>query len=71
MRAVGFDITAHKVVAYFYSGIIAGAGRRIVGLVRRPVSPGRSMSVEAIEVLVIAVIGGLRHPIGRSSARPS
>ena len=28
MRAVGFDITAHKVVAYFYSGIIAGlAGR--------------------------------------------
>ena len=36
MRAVGFDITAHKVVAYFYSGIIAGLAGVLLSLVQRP-----------------------------------
>ena len=36
MRAVGFDITAHKVVAYFYSGIIAGLAGVLARLVQRP-----------------------------------
>ena len=64
MRAVGFDITAHKVVAYFYSGIIAGLAGVLLVWFNGRVSPGTVDVGQAIEVLVIAVIGGLRHPIG-------
>jgi branched-chain amino acid transport system permease protein len=64
MRAVGFDITAHKVVAYFYSGIIAGLAGVLLVWFNGRVSPGAIDVGQAIQVLVIAVIGGLRHPIG-------
>jgi branched-chain amino acid transport system permease protein len=64
MRAIGFDITAHKVVAYFYSGVIAGLAGVLLVWFNGRVSPGTVDVGQAIEVLVIAVIGGLRHPIG-------
>jgi len=64
MRAVGFDITVHKVVTYFYSGIIAGLAGVLLVWFNGRVSPGTIDVGQAIEVLVIAVIGGLRHPIG-------
>jgi branched-chain amino acid transport system permease protein len=64
MRAVGFDITAHKVVAYFYAGLIAALGGVLLVWFNGRVSPGTVDVGQAIEVLVIAVIGGLRHPIG-------
>ncbi len=64
MRAVGFDITAHKVVAYFYSGLIAGLAGVLLVWFNGRVSPGTVNVAQAIDVLVIAVIGGLRHPIG-------
>ncbi len=64
MRAVGFDITAHKVIAYFYSGLIAGLAGVLLVWFNGRVSPGTIDVGQAINVLVIAVIGGLRHPIG-------
>ena len=64
MQAVGFDVTAHKVTAYFYSGIIAGLAGVLLVWFNGRVSPGTVNVFEAINVLVIAVIGGLRHPIG-------
>jgi branched-chain amino acid transport system permease protein len=64
MRAVGFNITAHKVVAYFYAGVIAGLAGVLLVWFNGRVSPGTVDVGQAIEVLVIAVIGGLRHPIG-------
>jgi branched-chain amino acid transport system permease protein len=64
MRAVGFNITVHKVVAYFYAGVIAGLAGVLLVWFNGRVSPGTVDVGQAIEVLVIAVIGGLRHPIG-------
>jgi branched-chain amino acid transport system permease protein len=64
MRAVGFDVTAHKVIAYFYSGLIAGLAGVLLVWFNGRVSPGTIDVGQAINVLVIAVIGGLRHPIG-------
>jgi len=64
MRAVGFNVTAHKIVAYFYSGIIAGLAGVLLVWFNGRVSPGTVDVGQAVEVLVIAVIGGLRHPIG-------
>ena len=67
MRAVGYDVTAHKVFGWFLSGIIAGvagvAGVLLVWFNGR-ISPGTIGVGAAINVLIIAVIGGLRHPIG-------
>jgi branched-chain amino acid transport system permease protein len=63
-RAIGFDLTGHKITAYFYSGIIAGLAGVLLVWFNGRVSPGTVDVGQAINVLVIAVIGGLRHPIG-------
>lgn len=64
MRALGYDVTRHKVVAYFYAGLIAGLGGVLLVWFNARISPGTISVNAAINVLVIAVIGGMRHPIG-------
>jgi branched-chain amino acid transport system permease protein len=64
MRALGYDVTRHKVVAYFYAGLIAGLGGVLLVWFNGRISPGTISVSAAINVLVIAVIGGIRHPIG-------
>jgi branched-chain amino acid transport system permease protein len=64
MRAIGFDVTAHKVFAWFLSGVIAGIGGVLLVWFNGRISPGTIDVGAAIDVLIIAVIGGIRHPIG-------
>ena len=64
MRALGFDTTAHKVAAYFLAGIIAGFAGVLLVWFNGRISPGTVSVAESIGIQVIAVIGGLRHPIG-------
>ncbi|MBS3649490.1 branched-chain amino acid ABC transporter permease [Pseudaminobacter sp. 19-2017] len=64
MRALGFNVTAHKVVAYFYAGVIAGLAGVLLVWFNGRISPGTINVAAAINVLIIAVIGGMRHPIG-------
>src|SRR5262245_23266904 len=64
MRALGFDVTAVKVAAYFFAGIIAGLAGILLTWFNGRISPGTIGVDAAIDVLVIAVIGGIRHPIG-------
>tara|TARA_R110000751_G_scaffold259709_3_gene358970 strand:+ start:1981 stop:3009 length:1029 start_codon:yes stop_codon:yes gene_type:complete len=64
MRAIGFDVTAHKVVAWFYAGLIAGLAGVLLVWFNGRISPGTINVAAAINVLIIAVIGGLKHPIG-------
>jgi branched-chain amino acid transport system permease protein len=64
MRAVGYDVTAHKVFAWFLAGIIAGTAGVLLVWFNGRISPGTIGVGAAINVLIIAVIGGLRHPIG-------
>ena len=64
MRAVGYDVTLHRVAAYFFSGVIAGTAGVLYVWFNGRISPGTVSVGEAIGILVIAVIGGLRHPIG-------
>lgn len=64
MRALGFNVGFHRIVAYFLSGLIAGTGGVLMVWFNGRISPG-SVSVDVvIDILVIAVLGGLRHPIG-------
>ncbi|CAN5170720.1 branched-chain amino acid ABC transporter permease [soil metagenome] len=64
MRAIGYHVTAHKVFAWFLAGIIAGTAGVLLVWFNGRVSPGTIGVGAAINVLIIAVIGGLRHPIG-------
>ncbi|WP_421695700.1 branched-chain amino acid ABC transporter permease [Aestuariivirga sp.] len=64
MRAIGYDVTAVKVMAYFLAGLIAGVAGVLYVWFNGRISPGTISVAESIGILVIAVIGGLRHPIG-------
>jgi branched-chain amino acid transport system permease protein len=64
MRAIGYNVTAIKVFAYFLSGLIAGTAGVLYVWFNGRISPGTVSVAETIGILVITVIGGLRHPIG-------
>jgi branched-chain amino acid transport system permease protein len=64
MEAIGFNVTAHRVAAYALAGLIASlAGILLVWFDGR-ISPGTISADRVIKILVIAVVGGLSHPIG-------
>jgi len=64
MRALGYNVTAHKVFAWFLAGIIAGLAGVLLVWFNGRISPGTIGVGAAINVLIIAVIGGLGRPIG-------
>jgi branched-chain amino acid transport system permease protein len=64
MRALGYAVTAHKVFAWLLAGIVAGVAGVLLTWFNGRISPGTIGVGPSIDVLVIAVIGGLRHPIG-------
>jgi branched-chain amino acid transport system permease protein len=64
MAAIGYDVVFHRIAAYFFSGIIAGAAGVLYVWFNGRISPGTISVSESIGILVIAVVGGLRHPIG-------
>ncbi len=64
MAALGYNITAHRVAAYAVAAIPAGLGGILLTWQSAQISPGTAGIGPAIDVLVIAVIGGLRRPIG-------
>ncbi|MEL7013350.1 MAG: branched-chain amino acid ABC transporter permease, partial [Pseudomonadota bacterium] len=64
MAALGYSVTAHRVYAFFLAGLIAGTAGVLLVLFNGRVSPGTIGVDIAIDILVIAVVGGLRHPIG-------
>jgi branched-chain amino acid transport system permease protein len=63
-RAVGYNVTWLRIVAFFFAGLIAGAAGVLYVWFNGRISPGTVSVSESIGILVIAVIGGMRHPIG-------
>ena len=64
MNALGFHVNLHRVVAHGFAGLIAAVGGLLYVWMNGRVSPGTIDIGPVIDILVIAVIGGLRHPIG-------
>ncbi len=64
MAALGFNVTAHRVAAYAFSAIPAGMGGILLTWQSAQISPGTVSIQPAIDILIIAVVGGLSHPIG-------
>ena len=64
MAALGFNVTAHRVAAYTVAGLIAAVGGILMVWYNGLVSPGSVGTSWLINILIIAVLGGMRHPVG-------
>ncbi len=64
MNALGFSVNAHRVAAHAVAGLIAAVGGILLTWYNQLISPGSVGTGALINILVIAVLGGMRHPIG-------
>jgi branched-chain amino acid transport system permease protein len=64
MHALGFNVTAHRVAAYAVAGAIAAVGGVLFTWYNGLVTPGSVGTGWLINILVIAVLGGMAHPVG-------
>jgi branched-chain amino acid transport system permease protein len=64
MNALGFNVTAHRVAAYAVAGFIAAVAGVLLVWYNGLITPGSIGTSWLINILIIAVLGGLRHPIG-------
>jgi branched-chain amino acid transport system permease protein len=64
MNALGFNVYLHRVVAHAFAGFIAALGGILLVWMNGRISPGTIDIGPLINILVIAVLGGLRHPVG-------
>ncbi len=64
MEAIGYNVTAHRIAAYAFAAVIAAVGGILLVWQNNQISPF-SVGVDVvINLLIIAVVGGLGHPIG-------
>ncbi len=64
MAALGFNVNAHRVAAYVFAALIAGLGGILLVWSNGEIAPGTVSVSAAIDILVIAVVGGIGNPIG-------
>jgi branched-chain amino acid transport system permease protein len=64
MNALGFNVYLHRVAAHAFAGVIAALGGVLLVWMNQRISPGTIDIGPLIDILVIAVLGGLRHPVG-------
>jgi branched-chain amino acid transport system permease protein len=64
MRAIGFNVTAHRIAAYAFASLIAALGGVLLVWFNGRISPGNIAIDRAIEILIIAVLGGMNRPVG-------
>jgi branched-chain amino acid transport system permease protein len=59
MAALGYNVTAHRVAAFAFAGLVAACGGVLAVWYNGQIAPGSIDLTRTIDVLVIAVIGGL------------
>lgn len=64
MAALGFNVTAHRIAAYALASVIAAVGGILLVWQNAQISPGTIGIPAVIDILVVAVVGGVRRPIG-------
>jgi branched-chain amino acid transport system permease protein len=64
MASLGFDVTAHRLAAHAVAGLIASIGGVLFVYYHHRIAPGSISTAALINVLVVAVLGGMRHPVG-------
>ena len=64
MAALGFNVNAHRVAAYAFASLVAALAGVLQVWNYRQISPG-SIGVErCIDILIIAIVGGISRPVG-------
>lgn len=64
MAALGYNVTAHRIAAYSFASVIAAFGGILLVWQNAQIAPGTAGIPAVIDILVIAVIGGIGRPIG-------
>ena len=64
MAALGFSVTAHRVAAYSFASLIAAIAGVLLTWLNAQIVPGTVAVGPAIDILIIAVVGGIGHPVG-------
>jgi len=64
MAALGFHVNAHRIAAYAFAAFLAGLGGILQVWSYKQISPGSVSPDACINVLIIAVVGGITRPIG-------
>ena len=64
MAALGFDVVAHRIGAYAFASLIAASAGVLLVWYQRQISPGTAGVGPVVDMLIIAVVGGLSRPIG-------
>ena len=64
MNSLGFNVTAHRIAAYAVAGVMAAVGGVLLVWYNGLIGPGSVGTSWIINILIIAVLGGMRHPIG-------
>ncbi len=64
MNSLGYNVTAHRVAAYAVAGVMAATGGVLLAWYNGLITPGSVGTEWLINILIIAVLGGMRHPIG-------
>jgi len=64
MESLGYHVTAHRVAAYAVAGLLAAVGGVLMVWYNGRISPGTVNLAQMISILIIAVLGGMKHPIG-------
>jgi branched-chain amino acid transport system permease protein len=64
MNALGFNVTAHRIAAHALAGLIAAVGGVLFTWYNSLIAPGSIGTNVMINILIIAVLGGMGHPIG-------
>jgi branched-chain amino acid transport system permease protein len=59
MAALGYNVAAHKVAAFAFAGLVAACGGVLAVWYNGQIAPGSIDLTRTIDVLVVAVIGGL------------
>ena len=64
MAAIGFDVTRGRLLAHVCAGFIAAIGGVLLVWYHGRISPGSVSVGPLLDILIIAVIGGMKHPSG-------
>ena len=64
MAALGFNVFAHRVFAYTFASVIAAVAGILLVWQNSQITPWTAGLASVIDILVIAIVGGLKRPIG-------
>ena len=59
MRALGFNVTRHRMLAFTLAALVAGIAGLLSVWYNRRITPGSINLTQTIDILIIAVVGGL------------